>query len=84
MEPYGRTRPSAGAGSGGSRYGEMARALDAHLAGKSYRETAALLWGAEAVADWHPDDALRSRVRRRVASARALMKGGYRELLPKA
>ena len=48
--------------------------LEAHLAGKSYRDIAALLWSAEAAADWHPDDALR----RRAASAKALMKGGYR------
>ena len=56
--------------------------LEAHLAGKSYRDIAALLWSAEAAADWHPDDALRSRLRRRLAGARALMKGGYRERLP--
>ena len=68
----------------GSQYGATERALDAHLAGKSYRETVSLLWGVEAVADWHPDDALHSRVRRRVASARALMKGGDRKRLPKA
>ena len=51
------------------------RVLEAHLAGKSYRDIAALLWSAEAAADWHPDDALR----RRAASAKALMKGGCRE-----
>lgn len=68
----------------GSQYGATERALGAHLAGKSYSETTALLWGVEAVADWHPDDALHSRVRRRVASARALMKGGDRKRLPKA
>ena len=62
----------------------MVRALDAHLAGKSHRETAALVWGTEAVADWHPDDALRSWVRRRFAGAKALMKGSYRERLPNA
>lgn len=62
----------------------MARALDAHLSGKSHREIVALLWGAEAVADWHSDDAHRSRVRRRLAGAKVLMKGGYRERLPNA
>ena len=41
-----------------------------------YREIAALPWSADAVADRHPDDALRSRVHRRVAGARALMKCG--------
>ena len=58
------------------------RALDARLAGKSYREIATLLWGADRVADWHPDDAVRARARRRVAHAMALMKGGYRKLMP--
>ena len=61
----------------------MAGALEARLAGRSHREIAALLWGADAVADWHPDDAVRSRVRRRLDAAKALMNGGYRALLPK-
>ena len=63
---------------GGGRYGEKERALDARLAGKSDCEISAPPWGAEAVADWHPDDALRSRV----ASATAFMKGADPKLLP--
>ena len=54
----------------------MVRELNAYLGGKSYHAIAALLWGAGAVADWHPDDALR----RRIASAKALMKSGYSKL----
>jgi hypothetical protein len=57
------------------------QALDAALAGASSRETAAGLFGAEAVADgWYADGGLRSRVRRLVRRGRSLMRGGYRRL----
>lgn len=57
------------------------QALDAALAGASMRETAAGLFGADAVAvGWYADGGLRSRVRRLVRRGRSLMRGGYRRL----
>lgn len=57
------------------------QALDATLAGASLRETAAGLFGAEAVAgSWYADGGLRSRVRRLVQRGQSLMRGGYRRL----
>ena len=57
------------------------QALDAALAGASLRETAAGLFGAEAVAaDWYTDGGLRSRMRRLVRRGQSLMRGGYRRL----
>ena len=56
------------------------QALDATLAGASLRETAEGLFGVEAVADWHADGGLRSKVRRLVRRGDALMRGGYRRL----
>jgi hypothetical protein len=57
------------------------QALDATLAGASLRETAAGLFGTEAVAGgWYADGGLRSRVRRLVQRGQLLMRGGYRRL----
>jgi hypothetical protein len=57
------------------------QALDATLAGASLRETAAGLFGTEAVtAGWYADGGLRSRVRRLVRRGQSLMQGGYRHL----
>jgi hypothetical protein len=57
------------------------QALDATLAGASLREVAEGLFGAEAAAsDWHADSRLRSKVRRLVRRAHALMHGDYRRL----
>ena len=62
------TRDEATAG--GSR--ELLIALDGHGAGKSTREIAEDLYGAERVeGEWGPDGVLRSRVRRLVRRARA-------------
>ncbi len=58
------------------------QALDATLAGASLRETAAGLFGTEAVAtDWYTDGGLRSRVRRLVRRGQTLMRSGYRRLV---
>ena len=56
------------------------QALDAVLAGASLRQVAEGLFGADAVADWHADGGLRSKVRRLVQRGDALMRGGYRRL----
>ncbi len=56
------------------------QALDAVLAGASFRQVAEGLFGADAVADWHADGGLRSKVRRLVQRGDALMRGGYRRL----
>ena len=60
----------------------MMRALDAWLAGHSYREIAEGLYGKERVASrsWKDGD-LRSHIIRLVKSGIALMRGGYRALL---
>jgi hypothetical protein len=60
----------------------MMRALDAWLAGHSYREIAEGLFGKERVGSrsWKDGD-LRSQIIRLVKSGIALMRGGYRALL---
>ena len=65
----------------GGEHKELLKALDARLAGKSVRQVAKLLFGAEAVADWDPDGGSRSKARRRIRKATGLMKGGYRKFL---
>ena len=61
---------------------ELLTVLDARLAGKSWRETAVELYGAQRVAvEWHTESWMRSRVRRRDKKARFLMEGGYRDLV---
>ena len=61
---------------------ELLEVLDGRLAGKSWRETAVDLYGAERVAaDWNTESWIRSRVRRRGKKARFLMQGGYRDLV---
>ena len=56
------------------------QALDATLAGASFREAAEGLFGVDAAADWYADGGLRSKVRRLVRRGNALMRGGYRRL----
>jgi hypothetical protein len=58
-------------------------ALDGHLAGRSYRDIAEILYGAERIGPYWTDDSrgYKSKVRRAVERGVALMKGGYRELL---
>jgi hypothetical protein len=64
------------------RFVLMMRALDAWLAGHSYREIAEGLFGTERVRSrsWKDHD-LRSHIIRLVKSGIALMRGGYRALL---
>jgi len=60
---------------------ELLTVLDGRLAGKSWRETAIDLYGAErVVAEWNTESWMRSRVRRRGKKARFLMERGYRSL----
>lgn len=61
----------------------LLRVRDALDARASHREIAEALFGASRVArEWHHvSDALRSRVRRLVADARHMSRGGYRQLL---
>ena len=60
---------------------ELLSVLDGRLAGKSWRETAVDLYGADAVAaEWHADGWMRARARRRGEKARLLMESGYRDL----
>jgi hypothetical protein len=58
-------------------------ALDGHLAGRSYREIAQVIYGVERVKDvWTSESQfLKDRVRRAVMRGIELMNGGYRDLL---
>ena len=52
-------------------------------AGRTQRGIAVDVWGAEAVAGaWGPDSWMRAQVRRRIAKAKALDGGGWRDLVP--
>jgi hypothetical protein len=61
----------------------MLRVHDAIREGASQREIGAALFGGERIErDWaEPSDSLRSRVRRLVREARAMARGGYRQLM---
>ncbi|MDE0408898.1 MAG: DUF2285 domain-containing protein [Alphaproteobacteria bacterium] len=62
--------------------GELLKALDARLAGRSLRSIAVDLYGAARVAvEWSADGSMRGRVRWRVKQALRLMNGGYRDLI---
>ena len=58
-------------------------ALDGHLAGRSYRDIAEVLYGSDRIGPYWTDDSrgYKSRVRRAVERGLALMNGGYRDLL---
>ena len=58
-------------------------ALDGHLAGRSYRDIAEILYGPDRIGPYWTDDSrgYKSKVRRAVRSGLALMNGGYRDLL---
>jgi hypothetical protein len=66
-----------------SKYFDYLLALDGHLAGRSYRDIAEVLYGSEHVGPSWTDDSrgYKSKVRRAVERALALMNGGYRDLL---
>ena len=60
---------------------ELLTVLDAIQDGMPTREVATALYGADAVKTrWHPDCSLRTRTRRLIRQARALMDHGYRDL----
>lgn len=65
-----------------SKYLSYLVALDGHLAGRSYRDIAEVLYGADRVGPYWTDDSrgYKSKVRRAVERGVALMNGGYREL----
>jgi hypothetical protein len=66
-----------------SKYLHYLVALDGHLAGRSYRDIAEVLYGSEHVGPCWTDDSrgYKSKVRRAVERGVALMNGGYRDLL---
>ena len=68
--------------SGDSKYRDYLIALDGHIAGRSYRDIAEVIYGTGRVgATWTDDtQGLKSRVRRAVDRGLALMNGGYRQL----
>ena len=63
--------------------GGLVTVLDGLAAGRSARGIAVDVWGAEEVArEWSSDGGMRSKVRRRIAKARKLADGGWRDLVP--
>jgi hypothetical protein len=66
-----------------SKYLNYLIALDGHLAGRSYRDIAEVLYGADRIGAYWTDDSrgYKSKVRRAVERGITLMSGGYRELL---
>ena len=63
--------------------GRLVTVLDGLAADRSARRIAKDLWGAEDVdREWTSDRWMRSRVRRRIAKARKLAGGGWRDLVP--
>jgi hypothetical protein len=79
----GRTVDQRGAHPSGAKLQRCRQliALDANMAGASYRDIAILLYGKEAVSsNWHSGH-LKDRVRYAVREGKRLMNGGYRELL---
>ena len=71
--------PLAGRGSGD---GDLLKAVEGLAAGKTLRQIALDVYGADTIADrgLHSDGDLRAAARRLVKKARFLMKGGYLEL----
>lgn len=67
----------------GARLGRALQALDGRLAGATQRDIATALFGSPRVErDWtDPRDHLRDQVRRAIHRGRALMAGGYLQLL---
>jgi hypothetical protein len=66
-----------------SKYLGYLVALDGHLAGRSYRDIAEVLYGPDCIGPYWTDDSrgYKLKVRRAVKRGVALMNGGYRELL---
>jgi hypothetical protein len=66
-----------------SKYFDYLLALDGHLAGRSYRDIAEVLYGADRIGPYWTDDSrgYKSKVRRAVERGLALMNGGYRDIL---
>jgi Uncharacterized conserved protein (DUF2285)/Family of unknown function (DUF6499) len=66
-----------------TKYFDYLLALDGHLAGRSYRDIAAVLYGSDCIGPCWTDDSrgYKSKVRRAVRSGLVLMNGGYRALL---
>ena len=60
------------------------KALDGLRAGKTPRQIAVDIYGADEVAaEWYSDGGMRSQVRRWIDKARALADGGWRDLVPR-
>jgi hypothetical protein len=66
-----------------SKYFDYLLALDGHLAGRSYRDIAEVLYGSDRIGPYWTDDSrgYKSKVRRAVERGLALMNGGYRDIL---
>jgi hypothetical protein len=64
------------------RLGQVLQVLDGWLTGTSHREIAVAIFGEQRVqAEWRSGDTLRDWVRHTLRRGRALMSGGYKQLL---
>ena len=62
----------------------LVKVLDGLRAGKTQRAMARDIWGDARVADeWSSDGWMRSQVRRWIPKAKAMVEGGWRELVPR-
>lgn len=62
----------------------LAKVLDGIREGKTQRAMARDIWGDARVAlEWSSDGWMRSQVRRWIPKAKAMVEGGWRELVPR-
>ena len=62
----------------------LVKVLDGIRAGKTQRGMARDIWGDARVAlEWSSDGWMRSQVRRWIPKAKAMVEGGWRELVPR-
>ena len=60
------------------------KVVDGLRANKTQRQIAEDIYGPDAVAsEWHSDGWMRSQVRRWIPKARAMVDGGWRDLVPR-
>ena len=84
LERCGPAGPSDGAGLGGAEDLTLVKVLEGLRAERTQREIAEDIFGADEVAaDWYSDGGMRSQVRRWIRKARALVGGGWRDLVPR-
>ena len=84
MTAFGRRAGlSDGSGTGGEDWEDckIVKELDGQREDKTAREVAEVIFGPAVEAEWHCDGGMRSQVRRQIATARARIGGGRRDLV---